>query len=56
MARSGTCSGGNGGLGGHIVAGDILYFMHRHFRIVAPVVVVVWTVGVVGLARWAGVI
>jgi hypothetical protein len=38
------------------VAGDILYFMHRHFRVVALVAVVAWAVGVVGLARWVGVV
>lgn len=34
------------------MAGNILYFLHRHFRVVAPATVVVWAIGIVGIARW----
>ena len=33
------------------MAGEILYFLHRNFRIVAPVTVVMWMIGLVGLMK-----
>ena len=37
-------------LGGRIMAGDILYFLHRHFRVVLPATVVMTAAAIVALA------
>ncbi len=34
------------------MAGDILYFLHRHFRIAGPMALVSGVAGMVGLMRW----
>ncbi len=33
------------------MAGEILYFLHRNFRVVAPVAIVMWMVGLVGVIK-----
>ena len=37
-------------LGGRIMAGDILYFLHRHVRVVLPATVITTALGIVVLA------
>ena len=39
-------------LGGRIMAGDILYFLHRHFRVVLPATVVTSATAIIALAVW----
>ena len=39
-------------LGGRIMAGDILYFLHRHVRVVLPATVITTALAIVALAVW----
>ncbi len=39
-------------LGGRIMAGDILYFLHRHFRVVLPATVITTATAIAALAVW----
>ena len=34
------------------MAGEILYFLHRHFRIAGPMALAGGVAGMVGLMRW----